>query len=223
VKHLINAAQRCYGAPLLEHIKMIMKNQEKIRDDFNESLEAKKAEILPVHADGQDNRVFDFFFTVGFAGELATKYGFTGWNRGESLATAIAIFNDWVAAKGGFGNQEEKMLLYKLRCFFQKYQYSRFLLITEYNEVEQKNATETIGYRKDTKDGVVFYAYPERFKDALKREITADINDVLKLADDLRMLERTDKEHLTKLVRIKNRVIRMLEFNSKVLADEEQK
>jgi uncharacterized protein (DUF927 family) len=78
VKHLITATQRCHGTPLPEYIGRLMGNQEKIRNDFKEAMEAKRSEILPSHADGQDNRVFDFFFTIGFAGELATQYGITG-------------------------------------------------------------------------------------------------------------------------------------------------
>ena len=222
VKHLITATQRCYGAPLPEYIRLLMRNQEKIINDFNDGLEEKKAGLIPSHADGQDNRVFDFFFTVGFAGELATEYGLTGWRTGESADTAVAIFKDWVAAKGGFGNQEEKMLLYKLRCFFQKYQYSRFLPINAYDETdENKSVNEFIGYRKNTDTGITFYAYPERFKDAVQREINADFGDVIKLADELKILERTDNRNLAKKVRIKNKVTRMLAFNSKVLADEE--
>jgi uncharacterized protein (DUF927 family) len=223
VKHLLTATQRCYGAPLPEYVKFLIKNQEKIKDDFNDMLESEKSKVLPTHADGQDNRVFDFFFTVGFAGELATKYGLTGWDTGEAVSVATDIFHGWIEKKGGFGNQEEKMLLNALRCFFQKYQYSRFLLITEYNDVEEKTLNEVIGYRKNTQDGTVFYAYPERLKDALKREITADINDVLKLAGDLGMLKRTDNKHFTKMARIKNKAIRMLIFNSKILADERYK
>jgi putative DNA primase/helicase len=221
VKHLITATQRCYGAPLPEYIRLLMQNQEKISDDFQESLENSKEEMLPPHADGQDNRVFDFFFTIGFAGELATEYGLTGWCKGEASDTAITIFKDWVAAKGGFGNQEEKMLLYKLRCFFQKYQYSRFLPINNYDEADEtKSLNEFIGYRKNTDAGVTFYAYPERFKDAVQKEINADFGDVIKLADELKILERADHRNLAKLVRIKNKVTRMLVFNNKVLADE---
>jgi hypothetical protein len=113
-------------------------------------------------------------------------------------------------------------MLHALRCFFQKHQYSRFLPLNEYNDVQERTVNEAIGYRKDTDNGTVFYAYPERFRDALKREITADIDDVLKLACWLKMLERTDNTHFTKMVRIKNGNVRMLVFNSKVLADEEQ-
>jgi putative DNA primase/helicase len=221
VKHLITATQRCYGAPLPEYIQLLMRNQEKIIDDFNDGLEEKKAEVIPSHADGQDNRVFDFFFTVGFAGELATKYGLTGWRAGESLDTTIAIFKDWVVAKGGFGNQEEKMLLYKLRCFFQKYQYSRFLPINNYDEADEtKSVNEFIGYRKNMNAGVTFYAYPERFKDAVQKEINADFEEILKLADELGIVERTDNRNRAKKVRIGKKTVRMLVFNSKVLADE---
>jgi uncharacterized protein (DUF927 family) len=220
VKHLITATQRCYGAPLPEYIRLLMHNQEKIIDDFNEMLEAKKAEVISPQSDGQDNRVFDFFFTIGFAGELATKYGLTGWRAGESLNTAIVIFKDWVAAKGGFGNQEEKILLYKLRCFFQKYQYSRFLPINNYDEADEKTLNEAVGYRKNTPDGTIFYAYPERFKDAVQKEINADFGEIIKLADELKILERAGNRNLAKLVRIKNKVTRMLVFNRKALADE---
>ena len=220
VKHLITSTQRCYGAPLPEYIRLLMQNQEKIIDDFNDNLESKKAEVIPPHADGQDNRVFDFFFTVGFAGELATEYGLTGWRERESLDTVIAIFKDWVVAKGGFGNQEEKILLYKLRCFFQKYQYSRFLPINAYDETDEKTLNEAVGYRKNTDAGTIFYAYPERFKDAVQKEINADFKDILRLTDELKILERADNKNLAKLVRIKNKVTRMLVFNSKVLADE---
>jgi putative DNA primase/helicase len=220
VKHLITATQRCYGAPLPEYIKRLIKNQEKIKNNFNEALETKKKEVLPYHADGHDNRVFDFFFTIGFAGELATEYGLTGWNTGEAGESSASLFEGWIRGKGGYGNQEKKMLLYSLRCFFQKYQYSRFISITEYNDVEEKTLNEVIGYRKNTQDGAVFYAYPERLRDALKREIAADINDILKLADELGILERADSKNRTKLIRIKNKVIRLLEFNNKILVDE---
>jgi uncharacterized protein (DUF927 family) len=220
VKHLIKATQLYHGAPLQEYVKEIMKNQEKIKNDFNNVLEFKKSEILPSHADGQDNRVFDFFFTIGFAGELATEFGITGWPADEATSIAVEIFQHWIEEKGGFGNQEEKMLLRSLRCFFQKHQYSRFVLLDDYDNAEQRFASEVIGYRKNTQNGTVFYAYPERFKEAIRLEITADINDVLKLAETLGMIERTDKKHFTKMSRIKNRNIRMLVFNSKVLVDE---
>jgi uncharacterized protein (DUF927 family) len=220
VRHLLNTTQKYYGAPLPAYIRLLMQNREKIIDDFNDALESKKTEILPSHADGQDHRVFDFFFTVGFAGELATVYGLTGWRTGDAIAVATNIFHGWVAGKGGFGNQEEKILLSALRCFFQKYQYSRFLSVNDYNELDDsKIIHELIGYRKNTGEGIVFYAYPERFRDAVRREISADYKDILKLVDELKILERTDSRNFTKKIRIKNNVVRMLVFNDKVLAD----
>jgi putative DNA primase/helicase len=219
--YLANITQRCHGAPIREYIKLIMKNQEEIIRDFNDNLETIKAEALPPNADGPDNRVFDLFFTVGFAGELAAKYNLTGWPAGEAIRNAMKFFTEWIAGKGGYGNQKEKQMFYALRCFFQKHQYSRFLPVNQYNEVEQKIANETIGYRKDTENGTVFYAYPERLKDALKREIAADIKDVLGLVAELGMLNRdSNDDHLTKVVKIGKKSKRMLVFNDKVLSDE---
>jgi putative DNA primase/helicase len=223
IKHLLNATERYYGTPLPKYVGSIMKDKQNIIRDFEDSLELTKKEALPPNADGQDNRVFDLFFAVGFAGELAAQYGITEWPRGETIRHSMLFFKEWIARKGGYGNQEEKKLLYSLRCFFQKHQCSRFLQLNQYNELEQKIANEAIGYRKDVDDSMVFYAYPERLKDALKREIAADIDDILKLADGLGILKRDDgDDHFTKVVRVGKKSKRMLVFNSKVLADEEQ-
>jgi uncharacterized protein (DUF927 family) len=126
-----------------------------------------------------------------------------------------------VEKRGGFGNREEEQMLHALRRFFRKRQYSRFLPINEYNELEQKIANKAIGYRKEVDGDMVFYAYPERFRKAVRKETGTDAQELLKLAARLGMLERTDRRHFTKNVRLKNRIVRMLIFNSKVLADEE--
>jgi putative DNA primase/helicase len=221
VKHLISSTQRYHGTPLLEYIRAIMRTKERIICDFEDSLKLTAKEMLPTNADGQDNRVFDFFFTIGFAGELATLHGITGWPVGEATATALTAFEDWIARKGGYGNQEEKMRLYALRCFFQKHQHSRFLPLNQHNDVPEKIANEAMGYRKDTDNGAVFYVYPERFRDAIKREIVADIKDVLRLVAELGMLNRdSNDDHLTKVVWIGKKSRRMLVFNDKVLSDE---
>ncbi|MDR3187262.1 MAG: DUF927 domain-containing protein, partial [Holosporaceae bacterium] len=221
-QHFDKTTQEYYGTPMIAFVKNVIREMDLVRKYFDDALRDSKEKHLLCSANGQDDRVFKFFYTIGFAGELATRYGITGWPAGEALAAAMNEFGRWIAHKGGFGNQEEKQMLHALRCFFQKHQYSRFLLIDKYNEVAEKTLNEAIGYRKNTDAGTIFYAYPERLKDALKREIVADIDDVLKLTAMLGMLERTDKKHLTKMVRIKNKEVRMLVFNGKVLADEEK-
>jgi uncharacterized protein (DUF927 family) len=206
---------------MVAFVEAVIKENDQVRKYFDDALRDAKEKHLQTNAYGQDDRVFKFFFTIGFAGELATRYGITGWPASEALTAAITEFKRWIEHKGGYGNQEEKMMLHALRCLFQKHQYSRFLPINEYNDTdESKTMHELIGYRKSTRDSTTFYAYPERLREALKRELTADIDDVLKLADGLGMLERTDDKHFTKVVRIKNKNVRMVVFNNKILTDE---
>jgi hypothetical protein len=108
-----------------------------------------------------------------------------------------------------------------LRCFFQKYQYSRFLPINNYDEAdENKSMNEFTGYRKSSDKGTTFYAYPERLKESLEKEIGWDVRETLKIADDLGILERTARGHFSKMTRIKNKNIRMIVFNHNILADE---
>ena len=55
-----------------------------IRNQYKEDAQLMKSEHLPQNAKGQDMRVFERFMFIGFAGELATKYGITGWNIGDA-------------------------------------------------------------------------------------------------------------------------------------------
>jgi hypothetical protein len=110
---------------------------------------------------------------------------------------------------------EEKAILDSLYRFFQKYQYSLFLSSTA---DETKLLNEFIGYRKNTNAGTVFCAYPERFKETAEKEIGINARDVLRIAAKLGILER-EPRHMTKMVRIKNKVIRMLVFNANALID----
>jgi putative DNA primase/helicase len=221
-QYLKEATEKYFGAPMKAFVEALIVEGKQIDNLFRVALEESQAKHLPVNAIGQDFRVFGIFFTIGFAGEFATKRGITGWPAGESLETAVAEFTRWLQRKGGAGNQEEKKQLELLRCFFQKHQHSKFLSINEYDDVtDSKIVNESIGYKKETSMGTIFYAYPERFREAIKREIPANVDDLLKMAADLNILERKDKNHLTKIVRFKTKVTRMLVFNSRVLADDD--
>jgi uncharacterized protein (DUF927 family) len=111
--HLKDASGKYYGTPLRAFVQALLKEQN-LKKSFDAALLEAKEKHLPAGADGQDYRVFDIFFTFGFAGELATCHGITGWPVGEALAAALKCFNDWLEDKGGIGNQEEKQMLAQL-------------------------------------------------------------------------------------------------------------
>jgi uncharacterized protein (DUF927 family) len=57
---------------------------------------------------------------VGAAGELATKWGITGWQPGEALSAARTCFDAWLSRRGGQGNAEEKAMLRQVREFIRR-------------------------------------------------------------------------------------------------------
>jgi putative DNA primase/helicase len=79
-QHFDRATQEYYGTPMTAFVENVIKEMDSVRKYFDDALREAKEKHLPSEANGQDDRVFKFFFTIGFAGELATRYGITGWS-----------------------------------------------------------------------------------------------------------------------------------------------
>lgn len=148
-----------------------------------ERLKKFKSTRLTKSAIGQLDRAADKFALVGWAGELATDWGITGWQQGQAISAAATCFSSWLRTRGGDGNFEEKQMIEHVRQQFTKYGESRF---KRWDEPEESKHTvidshvpvtaECWGYRRElrTKDylegdssEVVFYV----FKDAFKNDI----------------------------------------------------
>jgi uncharacterized protein (DUF927 family) len=63
---------------------------------------------------------------VGVAGEIATKYGLTGWPEGEAIRAAATCFLSWLNLFGCRGHREERKLLVQVRSFLEANGSSRF-------------------------------------------------------------------------------------------------
>jgi hypothetical protein len=63
---------------------------------------------------------------VGAAGELATQFNLTGWQKGESYAAAKKCFKVWLLAFGDKGNREDRAIKAEVRAFFELHGASRF-------------------------------------------------------------------------------------------------
>jgi uncharacterized protein (DUF927 family) len=129
-QHLDEATREYYGTPRTAFVENAIKELDLLPKYFKDALRETKEKHLPSEAYGQDDRVFKFFFTLGFAGELATRYGISGWPVGAALTAAIDEFGHWIAHKGGYGNQEEKRMLEQVKHFFATYSQSKFQQIT---------------------------------------------------------------------------------------------
>ena len=164
-KALTDAARTNYGGPFLAYLAELVKHQSTVADTVKEAQRKFQGACLTIEAHGQARRVADRFALVGAAGELATKWGLTGWEPGESMTAARACFDAWKARRGGEGNQEERAALAAVREFLRRYGESSF---TEWDRPPNKDdhapvRSDRSGYRKHdaAEDAVHFYIFNE--------------------------------------------------------------
>ena len=119
-KALDRAARRYYGTAFFAFVAELAKNQEAVPELVREAQRKFEAHCLNDAAHGQARRVAGRFALVGAAGELATKWGITGWEPGEAMRAARTCFDAWLSRRGGQGNQEEKAMLRQVREFIRR-------------------------------------------------------------------------------------------------------
>jgi putative DNA primase/helicase len=219
-QHLDKATQKYYGAPMVAFVENVIRETDSVHKYFEDALRDSKEKHLPGGASGQDDRVFKIFFTIGFAGELATRYGVTGWPAGEALTAAIDEFGRWISHKGGFGNQEEKQMLEQIRYFFSTYAQSKFQKIVRGKTFECSNISERAGFTetRTNADGStedLFYVFPEYFKNVIAKGLSLKI--VSKLLIDQGIMETKQAgERTTTVISIDGKLCRMYVINSKI-------
>lgn len=121
--------------------------------------------IIGQEATGQITRVARRFALVATAGELATQFGLTGWQKGESFQAAHKCFQSWQESFGTEGNREDRAILSQIRAFFEIYGTSRFDNVREPNN---ERITNRAGFYKTDDNGCrVYMVLPEVFKNEL--------------------------------------------------------
>jgi putative DNA primase/helicase len=220
--HLKDASGKYYGTPLRAFVQALLKEQNP-KKSFDAALLEAKEKHLPAGADGQDYRVFDIFFTFGFAGELATSHGITGWPAGEALTAALKCFNDWLSDKGGVGNQEEKQMLAQIKYFFETYGHVRFQRMVNHKIFDTFFSNERAGYvearsGEDSATDDVYYVFPEYFKNVIAKGLS--MRAVNRLLINRRIMEPEDGRHLQARISVNGKQQRMYLINSRIFGEQ---
>jgi uncharacterized protein (DUF927 family) len=164
-KLLVENCTQYHGRVGAEYLAELCKNldTEPLKLEF--AIKKLTASMLPVSANGQVIRGAGRFALVGVAGELATKYGLTGWATGEAEAAAKVCFNAWVENRGGAGNQETDAILSQVRSFFEQHGESRF---TPLSRTDERTTFNRAGFSEEIEcagDGMatLYYCLPEAY------------------------------------------------------------
>lgn len=75
--------------------------------------------------EGQEGRVWERFAIVAMGGELASRYGITGWPAGAAIAAAQTLFAEWQSGRPK-GNAEIPTVLQRITDFVERHGSSRF-------------------------------------------------------------------------------------------------
>lgn len=158
---LKDAASRYYGAAGMEWLRRIVADRAKLSDILAGIVRKFAEGIVPAGASGQVVRVARRFGLVAAAGELATRYGLTGWQEGEAVHAAKVCFLAWLEGFGGAGNQEERAILAQVQAFIEAHGDSRFQRL---HTDDPRTIQNRVGFVRQGEKGDEYLILPEAFR-----------------------------------------------------------
>ncbi len=157
--HLKSAWSRHHGHVGRVFLERLTHDQQ----DFGALLE--RFRTLPLFSageDGQERRAAGRFALVALAGEVATKYGITGWPEGAAIEAAGEFFRIWVEHRGR-GNDERRQVLEAVSSFLNRHGDSRFSPTNEAFSVRDR-----AGWWEDRDEARVFLFTGDGLREALR-------------------------------------------------------
>lgn len=193
-EHLNAVVGNFHGAAIREYLRQLMQApREQLREGINKLREDFLVNHVPPGADGQARRVAFRFALIAAGGEIATRFGLTGWAVGEAVAGAAVCFRAWLDRRGGAGSQEISVALAQVRHFLEAHGESRF---SDLDRPTDRPTINRAGYRRRTDTGKLEYlVLPEAFK----RELCAglDYRSVARALRDQGLLRTESPDRLT--------------------------
>lgn len=165
VAALAEGIARAHGAVGREWLALVARDRLALDRELRANLDAAARELAEgTDASGQAERVARRFALAALAGDLATRYGLTGWRESEALEAAKTCYRAWLEAFGTGGNREERDLLQQVRAFLEAHGESRFGPASGDDRIVHNR----VGYtRSDGAGGTQFLVLPEQFRQAI--------------------------------------------------------
>lgn len=167
-RRVVEAANKYYGTALLTWLEKLSTADHSAIIEQVDAAGSKFIETqLTDKAHGQAKRVARRFALVGAAGELATLFGITGWDKGEAMKAAARCFKDWLDGRGGEADQEQRAMLQQVRAFLEQHGNARFEDCDRVSDSHAPRVMNRAGYRQESESaegGATFYILPSVWK-----------------------------------------------------------
>ncbi len=156
-EHLNECTGKFYGVPLVQFLESLVVVKDEVQASFKRFFEPLRAK-LPTDMESAENRAFKRFALVGFAGELATHWGITGWEFGVAKDAALQLFNEWRDNPDRL--TETERLKRQVRLFFECNGFSKFKDIT-YCGTDDKVYDMAGYFEGKLGNKCIYWVYPE--------------------------------------------------------------
>jgi putative DNA primase/helicase len=158
VRTLRDATMRFYGTPIRAFLSALTTNLAGNRDALLRGLQEQRRAFVdrhvPTEAAGQVLPVAGRFALVAAAGELATRYGVTGWKAGDAEWGVGLCFRAWLDRRGGTGMREEETGIAQIRAFIEQHGSSRFEI---WGAAPEQRIISRAGFRRTDENGAWEY------------------------------------------------------------------
>jgi putative DNA primase/helicase len=153
---------------------------------------------VPADASEQVRRVAKRFAVTAAAGELATKYGVTGWPSGEASKGVARCLQSWIDYRGTAGPAETTALVSQVEAWLAA-NIGRFDSQTRTHDERQKPPANRAGWIADEGTGRVYFVFGELFRNEVIKGF--DPRMATRALVDAGMLQRGSQSRVTKLCR----------------------
>lgn len=208
--HLVDAARVTHGYAGPAFLAKLVEQREAVAVEARNRIASFVENVTPAGSDPQVLRVAARFGLVTFAGELATRWGLTGWRSDVVEVATLDAFDAWLDRRGTHGAKEPEQMLGQVRAFIEAHGGARYQDLgtrgpgthDDGDDVERRIINRA-GYRRKAIDTgrTIYYTAPEVFR----LEVCAgfDHRDVLRVLADQGVLigANTKEKRYTSKVR----------------------
>jgi uncharacterized protein (DUF927 family) len=152
-RRLDQGTRKYFGTPFVAYLERLAATEASDVSDLIAQLTRRFESLhLSPCASGQARRVASRFALIAAGGELATRWGITGWPEGEAIRTAARLFQEWLAGRGGDAPAEDRQMLRQVRAFLEAHGLGRFFPLSRVHDDHAPRTLYQAGWSRVTEE-----------------------------------------------------------------------
>jgi uncharacterized protein (DUF927 family) len=152
-RRLDQGTRKHFGAPFVAYLeKLATIDAATVTELIADLTRRFESAHLSHDASGQARRVASRFALIAAGGELATRWGMTGWGPGDAIETAGRLFREWLTNRGGDAPAEDRQMLRQVRAFLEAHGSGRFTSLARASDDHAPKTLHRAGWSRVTPD-----------------------------------------------------------------------